>query len=68
MSENTRAHRTPPRPRGLRRVGSYDSLQQNINSTFSNDHIKRLKVIVSIRPQPINLHIYESIYFYKWKQ
>ena len=43
VSENTRAHRTPPRPRGLRRVGSYDSLQQNINSTFSNDRIQRFK-------------------------
>jgi len=43
VSENARAHRTPPRPRGLRRVGSYDSLQQSINSTFSTDRIQRFK-------------------------
>eukprot|EP00944_MAST-04C_sp_MAST-4C-sp1_P015379 g15379.t1 len=43
VSHKQRVHRTPPRPRGLRRVGSYDSLQQSINSTFSSDSIRRFK-------------------------
>ena len=39
---STHRHQIPPRPRGLRRVGSYDSLQSSLNKKFTKDHDGRI--------------------------